>query len=87
MRRPAEWFRGTPRWYRWVAGVAVAIVVLLVVTAFFLDEPLRRLVERQMTSGSRVTPPPSRSSTSIRSDSRSTSTTSCSCRASIPIRP
>ena len=48
MRRPAEWFRGTPRWYRWVAGVAVAIAVLLVITAFFLDEPLRRLVERQM---------------------------------------
>jgi hypothetical protein len=48
MRRPAEWFRGTPRWYRWIAGVAVAIAVLLVITAFFIDEPLRRLVERQM---------------------------------------
>jgi hypothetical protein len=48
MRRPAEWFRGTPRWYRWIAGVAVAIAVLLVITAFFLDEPLRRIVERQM---------------------------------------
>ena len=48
MRRPAEWLRDTPRWYRWVAGVAVAIAVLLVITAFFLDEPLRRLTERQM---------------------------------------
>jgi hypothetical protein len=48
MRRPGAWFRGAPRWYRWVAGVALAIVVLLVVTAFLLDEPLRRLVERQM---------------------------------------
>ena len=48
MRRPAEWFRGMPRWYRWITGVAVAIAVLLVITAFFLDEPLRRLVERQM---------------------------------------
>ena len=48
MRRPTEWFRGRPRWYRWVAGVAVAILVLLVVTAFLLDEPLRRVVERQM---------------------------------------
>ena len=48
MRRPGEWFRGTPRWYRWVAGVAVAIAVLLVITTFFLDEPLRRLTERQM---------------------------------------
>ncbi|HXU91060.1 MAG TPA: DUF748 domain-containing protein [Methylomirabilota bacterium] len=48
MRRPAEWVRGAPRWYRWVAGVAVAIAVLLVITAFFLDEPLRRVVERQM---------------------------------------
>ena len=48
MRRPGEWFRRTPRWYRWVTGVAGTIVVLLVVTAFFLDEPLRRLVERQM---------------------------------------
>jgi hypothetical protein len=28
--------------------VAVAIAVLLVITAFFLDEPLRRVVERQM---------------------------------------
>jgi hypothetical protein len=48
MRRPGEWFRDAPRWYRWVTGVAVAIAVLLVITAFFLDEPLRRLVERQM---------------------------------------
>lgn len=48
MRRPTEWFRGAPRWYRWVTGVAVAIAILLVITAFFLDEPLRRLVERQM---------------------------------------
>lgn len=48
MRRPGEWFRGTPRRYRWLAGVAVVFAVLLVVTAFFLDEPLRRLVERQM---------------------------------------
>jgi hypothetical protein len=48
MRRPGEWFRGAPRWYRWVAGVAVAVAVLLVITAFLLDEPLRRLVERQM---------------------------------------
>ncbi len=48
MRRPAEWVRGAPRWYRWVAGVAVVIALLLVITAFFLDEPLRRLVERQM---------------------------------------
>jgi hypothetical protein len=37
-----------PRWYRWVTGAAVVIAVLLVVVAFFLDEPLRRLVERQM---------------------------------------
>jgi hypothetical protein len=48
MRRPGEWFRSAPRWYRWVAGVAVTIVVLLLITAFLLDEPLRRLVERQM---------------------------------------
>jgi hypothetical protein len=48
MRRPGEWVRGAPRWYRWVAGVAVAIALLLVITAFFLDEPLRRIVERQM---------------------------------------
>ena len=48
MRRPGEWLRGTPRWHRWVAGVAVAFALLLVVTAFFLDEPLRRLIERQM---------------------------------------
>jgi uncharacterized protein DUF748 len=48
MRRRAEWFRGKPRWYRWSTGVAVAIAILLVITAFFLDEPLRRLVERQM---------------------------------------
>jgi Domain of Unknown Function (DUF748) len=48
MRRPGEWFRGSPRWYRWVTGVAVAIALVLVITAFFLDEPLRRLVERQM---------------------------------------
>jgi hypothetical protein len=48
MRRSAEWLRRTPRWYRWVAGVAVAFAVLLVITAFFLDEPLRRLTERQM---------------------------------------
>jgi hypothetical protein len=48
MRSPREWFRGTPRWYRWLTGVAVAIAILLIVTAFFLDEPLRRLVERQM---------------------------------------
>jgi hypothetical protein len=48
MRRPGDWLRGTPRWYRWVAGVAVAFAVLLVVAAFFIDEPLRRVVERQM---------------------------------------
>ena len=48
MRRPREWVRGAPRWYRWVAGVAVAFVLLLVIAAFFLDEPLRRIVERQM---------------------------------------
>jgi Domain of Unknown Function (DUF748) len=48
MRRPAQWFHGAPRWYRWLTGIAVTIVVLLVVTAFLLDEPLRRLVERQM---------------------------------------
>jgi len=48
MRRPAEIFRGLPRWYRWLTGVAAAIAVVLVISAFFLDEPLRRLVERQM---------------------------------------
>ena len=48
MRRPGDWFRGTPRWYRWVAGVALAFAVLLIVAAFLIDEPLRRLVERQM---------------------------------------
>jgi hypothetical protein len=48
MRRSGEWFRGAPRWYRWITGVAVAIVLLLVITAFLLDEPLRRVVERQM---------------------------------------
>ena len=48
MRRPGEWFHGAPRWYRWLTGVAVAIALLLVITAFLLDEPLRRLVERQM---------------------------------------
>jgi hypothetical protein len=48
MRRVTELFRGHPRWYRWLTGVAVAIVIVLVITAFFLDEPLRRLVERQM---------------------------------------
>lgn len=50
MRRPAEWFRGTPRWYRWLLGVAGVIVLLVIITAFFIDEPLRRLVERQMNS-------------------------------------
>jgi hypothetical protein len=48
MRRPEGWLHGAPRWYRWVTGVAVAIGVLLIASAFFLDEPLRRLVERQM---------------------------------------
>jgi hypothetical protein len=48
MRRPEERIRGAPRWYRRVTGVAVAVAVVLVVSAFFLDEPLRRLVERQM---------------------------------------
>ena len=48
MRRPREWFRGAPRWYRWVTGAAVVVALLLVVSAFFLDEPLRRLTERQM---------------------------------------
>lgn len=54
MRRPGEWFRrmarfrGMPRWYRWLTGVAVAVAALLIISAFFLDEPLRRLVERQM---------------------------------------
>jgi uncharacterized protein involved in outer membrane biogenesis len=31
-----------------VAGAAVVIALLLVVSAFFIDEPLRRLTERQM---------------------------------------
>ena len=48
MRRPAELFRGMPRWYRWLTGVAVVIAVVLLISAFLLDEPLRRLVERQM---------------------------------------
>ena len=33
MRRPGEWVRGAPRWYRWVAGVAVVFAMLLVITA------------------------------------------------------
>ena len=48
MRRPRGWFRGAPRWYLWVTGAAVVVALLLVVGAFFLDEPLRRLTERQM---------------------------------------
>ena len=48
MRRPRMWYRGAPRWYRWVTGVVVLIALLVLVSAFLLDEPLRRLTERQM---------------------------------------
>jgi hypothetical protein len=48
MRRAGQWFRRAPRWYRWVTGVAVAVAIVLLIAAFLVDEPLRRLVERQM---------------------------------------
>jgi Domain of Unknown Function (DUF748) len=48
MRRPIQAFRAMPRWYRWLTGVAVVVAVLVVIAALFMDEPLRRLVERQM---------------------------------------
>src|SRR6266498_2742290 len=38
------------RWWIWVAGAVVLLAVAAVVVSFFLDEPLRRYVERQMNA-------------------------------------
>ena len=38
------------RWWIWVAGAVAGVVVAAVVASFFIDEPLRRYVERQMNA-------------------------------------
>ena len=38
------------RWWIWLVGVVGLVVVAAVVVSFFIDEPLRRYVERQMNA-------------------------------------
>ena len=37
------------RW-KWLIGLAVAVVLIAVALAFFVDEPMRRVTERQMNA-------------------------------------
>ena len=37
------------RW-KWLIGLAAALVLIAVTVAFFVDEPLRRVTERQMNA-------------------------------------
>src|SRR5918992_5961793 len=38
------------RWWIWVAGAVALLVMAAVVGSFFIDEPLRRYIERQMNA-------------------------------------
>jgi hypothetical protein len=38
------------RWWIWLLGTIAGLIILAVVLAFFIDEPLRRYVEQQMNS-------------------------------------
>jgi Domain of Unknown Function (DUF748) len=38
------------RWWMWVAGAVALVAVAAVVASFFIDEPLRRYLERQMNA-------------------------------------
>src|SRR6266498_850672 len=41
-------FRSLPRVLRWGAGILVALVLVLFIASFFLDEPLRRYMENKL---------------------------------------
>ena len=38
------------RWWVWVAGAVALVAVAAVVASFFVDEPLRRYLERQLNA-------------------------------------
>jgi hypothetical protein len=38
------------RWLAWASGAVAVLVAVLIAASYFVDEPLRRLVERQMNS-------------------------------------
>lgn len=37
-----------PKWLRWSTGIVAALIMVLFIASFFLDEPLRRKVEAEM---------------------------------------
>lgn len=47
-RLPGNIMRGLPRWALWLLGIIFALMLLLFIASFFLDEPLRRYVEKKV---------------------------------------